>query len=65
MNWRIDALMLLAVAAMLLIFSESEKLSVLIATKVVGFALAYGCWRLAQRWDAKGLIDELSVFDEQ
>ena len=64
-NWRIDLLVLLAMVAMLLILSECEDLSTLIATKLVGFALAYGCYKLSQAWDKKGLIDELKIFDVQ
>lgn len=64
-NWRIDLLVLLAMVAMLLILSECDKLSTLLTTKVVGFAIAYGCYRLAQRWDRKGLINELDIFNVQ
>lgn len=64
LNWRIDALMLLATVAMLLILSESDVLSTLLATKVAGFALAYACYRLSQAWDKRGLIDELNIFNE-
>lgn len=63
LNWRIDTLMLLAMVAMLLILSECDHLSTLLTTKVAGFAIAYGCYRLAQAWDKKGLIDKLNVFD--
>ena len=64
-NWRIDLLVLLAMVAMLLILSECDKLSTLLTTKAVGFAIAYGCYRLAQRWDRKGLINELDIFNVQ
>lgn len=63
LNWRIDLLMVLAIVALALILSECEKISTLLIIKAVGFAIAYGCYRLAQAWDKKGLIDELNVFD--
>lgn len=64
-NWRIDLLMVLAIVALVLILGECEDLSTLLATKLVGFALAYGCYKLSQAWDKKGLIDELKIFDVQ
>lgn len=63
LNWRIDTLMLLAMVAMMLILSECDQLPTLLATKVAGFATAYGYYRLSQHWDKQGLIDELNVFD--
>lgn len=63
LNWRINVLMALAIVAFVLILGECEGLSTLIATKFVGFALAYGCYKLFQAWDKQGLIDELNVFD--
>lgn len=65
LNWRIVALMLLSTVAMMLILSECDKLSTLLTTKAVGFAIAYGCYRLAQHWDKKGLINELDIFNLQ
>ena len=64
-NWRIVALMLLATVALALILSECEKISTLLIIKAVGFALAYGCYRLSQHWDKKGLINELDIFNLQ
>ncbi len=65
LNWRINLLMALAIVALALILSECEKISTLLIVKVVGFAIAYGCYRLAQRWDRKGLINELDIFNVQ
>lgn len=65
LNWRIVALMLLSTVAMMLILCECVSLTALIITKLVGFGLAYGCYRLAQRWDKKGLINELDIFNLQ
>lgn len=64
-NWRIVALAALAIVAMLLLLSESVSLKALIITKLTGFALAYGCYRLSQHWDRKDLINELNIFDAQ
>ncbi len=64
-NWRIVALMLLSTVAMMLILSECVSLTALLITKLTGFALAYGCYRLSQHWDKKGLINELNIFDAQ
>lgn len=64
-NWRIDLLMALAIVALVLILGECEKISTLLIIKTVGFAIAYGCYRLAQRWDKKGLINELDIFNVQ
>ncbi len=63
-NWRIVALMLLSTVAMMLILSESASLTALLITKLTGFALAYGCYRLSQHWDRKGLINELNIYSE-
>lgn len=65
LNWRIDLLMALAIVALVLILGECEKISTLLIVKAVGFAIAYGCYRLAQRWDRKGLINELDIFNVQ
>ena len=65
LNWRIDLLMALATVALVLILGECEKISTLLIVKAVGFALAYGCYRLAQHWDKKGLINELDIFNLQ
>lgn len=65
LNWRIDLLMALAIVALVLILGECEKISTLLIVKTVGFAIAYGCYRLAQRWDRKGLINELDIFNVQ
>ena len=64
-NRRIDLLMALAIVALVLILGECEKISTLLIVKAVGFAIAYGCYRLAQRWDKKGLINELDIFNVQ
>lgn len=64
-NWRIDLIMALAIVALVLILGECEKISTLLIVKAVGFAIAYGCYRLAQRWDRKGLINELDIFNVQ
>lgn len=64
-NWRINLLMALAIVALVLILGECEKISTLLIVKAVGFAIAYGCYRLAQRWDRKGLINELDIFNVQ
>lgn len=65
LNWRINLLMALAIVALVLILGECEKISTLLIIKAVGFAIAYGCYRLAQRWDRKGLINELDIFNVQ
>lgn len=65
LNWRINVLMALAIVALVLILGECEKISTLLIVKAVGFAIAYGCYRLAQRWDRKGLINELDIFNVQ
>ena len=64
-NWRIALLMALAIVALVLILGECEKISTLLIVKAVGFAIAYGCYRLTQRWDRKGLINELDIFNVQ
>lgn len=65
LNWRINLLMALAIVALVLILGECEKISTLLIVKAVGFAIAYGCYRLAQAWDKKGLINELDIFNVQ
>lgn len=64
-NWLIDLLMVLAIVALALILSECEKISTLLIIKAVGFAIAYGCFKLSQVWDKKGLINELDIFNLQ
>ncbi len=65
LNWRINLLMALAIVALVLILGECEKISTLLIVKAVGFAIAYGCYRLSQHWGKKGLINELNIFDAQ
>ena len=63
-NWRIVALTILAVIAFVLIACDCEDFGMFILTKLLGVALAYGCWRLSERWDAAGLLKELAVFND-
>lgn len=65
LNWRINLLMALAIVALVLILCECEKISTLLIVKAVGFAIAYGCFKLSQAWDRKGLINELDIFNVQ
>ena len=63
-NWRIVALTVAALVAMLLIFCDGDDLGALVCVKVIGIALASGCWRVADQWEAAGLINELHVFND-
>lgn len=59
LNWRINTLCMLAMAATVLIVSESKAFIPFISTKIAGFALAYLTFRLGKYWYNKGKIDEL------
>ena len=63
-NWRIVFLTVIYMAAFILIFSESENITAIIATKLIGFALGYTGYTLSKSWGDKGLIDEINVFSE-
>ena len=59
-NWRILVLIILATVTYVALISETDNLIPFLAVKGGAFALAYICYRLYKRWDAKGLIDELN-----
>lgn len=61
-NWRTHVLAVLAMAALVFLVSEpddSAPLSVYLAVKAAGFALAYVIYRLGKYWNSKGKINEL------
>lgn len=61
-NWRINALFALSALALLLIIGESDDLTALAVTKILGFGLGFIAYRLAALWDAQGKLQELDVF---
>lgn len=63
-NWRIIALTVMAVAAFILILGESEKATVIAITKLIGFTLAFFCYKIAKDWHEKGLINEINEFND-
>lgn len=62
-NWRIVVLTVMALLAILLIFCDGDDLGALACAKAIGIALTYGCWRVADQWEAAGLITELEVWN--
>ena len=64
LNWRVLVLAALAMAALFLIMGETEDISLLLLTKAAGFGCGYACYRLGNRWDRQGLIDELNKLSE-
>lgn len=63
-NWRIVALTILAVIAFVLIACDCDDFGWFLMTKLLGAVLAYACWRLSERWDSAGLLNELAVFND-
>lgn len=65
LNWRIYVLSVLGMFALLLIASDNDNMTSFLLSKALGFALAYGCYRLGKYWDGKGQINELMVLAEE
>ena len=63
-NWRIVALTVMAMAAFLLIISESENLVAVAATKFIGFMVGFFAYRIGKDWYKKGLMDEINEFND-
>ena len=63
-NWRISALTAMAIVAGVLILAESESLSTLAWTKLIGFGLAYCIYQLGRTWQAAGKLNELNDITE-
>lgn len=58
-NWRTHVLTLLGLAAVVLLIGETDSIATLLATKPLGFLVAYLTYRLGRYWDSKGKINEL------
>lgn len=58
-NWRVLVLCAIAMFAAIFIFGDTEDIGYLLLTKVIGFVLAYLCYRLGKYWNSKGKISEL------
>lgn len=63
-NWRIVALTVFSIAALLLILGDGDNVAVIVFTKLVGFAIGYLVYRIGKDWKGRGMLDELDVFDE-
>ena len=63
-NWRTQVLTALVIIDAVLLLSESDNQHALIITKTVGFALAYGIYKLTQHWHDKGKIDKLKQIED-
>lgn len=63
-NWRIVALTVMAMAAFLLIISESENMVAVAATKFIGFMVGFFVYRIGKDWYKKGLMDEINEFND-
>lgn len=64
LNWRVLVLTALAMLAFLLLAGETDDMTVFLFIKVLGIGCGYACYRLGNRWDKLGLIDELNVYSE-
>ncbi len=51
LNWRAFLLGILAIVAFVLILCESDEIFPLLASKVIGFSLAWLCLHLGKRWE--------------
>lgn len=57
LNWRLWAITLMGVAAVVCIVCDAPTIGKLIAVKLVGLAVAGATWRLGTRWEAEGKIE--------
>lgn len=65
-NWRVHALTLLAMFAMLFLAGETDDITYFFFIKIVGFGLVCLCYRLGMYWNSKGKINELmELADEE
>lgn len=65
LNWRILVLNAIAMLAFLLLAGDTDDIIVFLFIKVLGFGCGYACYRLVERWDKLGLINELNVYSEK
>lgn len=64
-NWRIIALTIIAIAAIVLIGGDGNRLFLIIFAKLVGFALLCFGYKIGNEWYKKGMIDEINVFNDK
>jgi hypothetical protein len=64
-NWRLWCLGIIAMSALMLLCGETDDLRHFVLIKAVGFAAAYGCYRLGKYWDGKGKINELKALADE
>lgn len=65
LNWRINAMALLAVTAIVLITSNCDSPLAFILTKVMGFLLGYLTYRFGRYWQDRGELKELELLDDE
>ena len=63
-NWRLIALLIMAVAAFILILGDGNRDGIIIFAKILGFFLAVFCYKIGNEWHKDGKIDEINVFND-
>lgn len=64
-NWRVWCLGIIAMFAFMLLCGETDDFGYFVFIKVLGFAAAYGCYRLGKYWNGKGKINKLMTLAEE
>lgn len=64
-NWRISLLGIIIMISLFFALAISDDILRLIISKVVAILGFSATYLLYDNWNKKGLIDELSVFDEE
>ena len=63
-NWRIIALTVMVIAALILIIGESENTIAIVSVKLIGFMLGTFCYKIAKEWHDDGKINEIDEFND-
>lgn len=63
-NWRIIALTIMAIAAVILIAGDGNKTNLIVFAKIIGFFVATFCYKIGKDWYESGKIDEINVFND-
>lgn len=60
-NWRLLALAVIAIAAIMHLASDSDALSLFTLTKIIGISLCYFGYKIGKEWHDDGKINEINA----
>lgn len=64
LNWRIDAILLLAALSLTLLVCDTTGTLSFVLTKAAGLVTGYVCWRLLKYWSTTGRLGDLDKLEK-